>query len=188
MTTGRSYFWDSNVFYRFLTKKPDECVPDLEQFVEDAQLGKCEILCSTLAFAEIRPSYLQKAGFASVDDFFEDVNGVFKPIAPSPDIMKKAAILKDWKYQHATKQSRDIGTADAIQLVTCLHAREDLQIGGIIFHTFDDGKSRVMGEKSVSLLSFEEWLVGCSGALQQRISSLPRQKPFHPSPKLPGAA
>ena len=184
MAAREAYFWDSNVFYRFLSGQPDECVPDLKQFVKEAQEGKCDILCSTLAFAEIRPSALLTAGFASIGEFFEDAQSVFKPIAPSPDIMIKAAVLKDWKYKHAVKSPRQIGTPDAIQLATCLHAREDLKIANLIFHTFDDGKSKIMGEKSVSLLSFEEWLVGCNEALQLRIANMPRQKPLHPSPEL----
>lgn len=178
----QAYFWDSNVFYRLLSGVPQDYVEDINKFAREAQSGEIDILCSTLVLAEVRPSHIMKSGIASQSEFYEDVKGVFKLIEPNPDIMLTSGVLKDWKYNHATKAPRDIGTPDAIQLSTCLYARDKLNYKSIIFHTFDDGKSKTMGEKSVSLLNFQDWLVGCSGHTQQQIALIPRQLPAHPTP------
>jgi hypothetical protein len=89
--------------------------------------------------AEIRPSALRCKSFDNIDEFFDDFGGAFLPLSPTPEIMKRAAILKDRRYSHPKKGPRHIGTPDAIQLLTCLHAAEDLGYSEVVFHTFDNG-------------------------------------------------
>lgn len=180
-----TYFWDSCVFYRFLNATSSAPATDIAQFIADAQANKISILCSTLAFAEIRPSALRKQGYETIDEFFDDMNGVFLPIGPTPEIMKRAAILKDHKYTHATKAARHMSTFDAIQLLTCLHAREDLGLAETVFHTFDDGGGKSWEGKCVPILSFEEWTSGCGHIpLVGKIVAMPRKKPEYEEPPL----
>ncbi len=181
----KALFWDSCVFYRYLTEHPNEYVMDIAQYIRDAQDGKVDILFSTITLAEIRPSALKQKGFEDIDEFLADFNGAFIPIGPTPDIMKQAAILKDRRYAHARKDPRHIGTPDAIQLLTCLHALEDLGYTDVTFHTFDNGGGKGWEGKCVPLLSFEEWTDGCEDEpLVGKIAALKRTRPIYPEPFL----
>lgn len=174
------------MFYRYLTESPAEYVRDIVQYIRDAQDGKIDILFSTITLAEIRPSALRRRGYDNIDEFFDDFGGAFLPIGPTPEIMKRAAILKDRRYTHAVKDPRHIGTPDAIQLLTCLHAVEDLDYKEVVFHTFDNGGGKGWEGKCVPLLSFEEWTAGCDDEpLVGRIASISRTKPLYPEPLLP---
>ncbi|SNS83673.1 hypothetical protein SAMN05880556_11320 [Azospirillum sp. RU38E] len=182
----KALFWDSCVFYRYLTQTPPEYVADIVQYIRDAQAGQIDILFSTITLAEIRPSALRQRGFDHIDDFFDDVSGVFLPIGPTPEIMKRAAILKDRRYRHARKDPRHIGTPDAIQLLTCLHAAEDLGYEEVVFHTFDNGGGKGWEGKCVPLLSFEEWTAGCEDEpLVGKVAAMTRSLPLYPQPLLP---
>ena len=182
----RALFWDSCVFYRYLTESPAEYVSDIAQYIKDAQTGKIDILFSTITLAEIRPSALTRKGFDNIDEFLDDFGGAFLPIAPTPEIMKRAARLKDRKYSHAVKDPRHFGTPDAIQLLTCLHAAEDLGYGEVIFHTFDNGGGKNWEGRCVPLLTFEEWTTGCENEpLVAKIAALQRSMPLYPEPLLP---
>lgn len=182
----KALFWDSCVFYRYLTGSPDEYLQDIVQYIRDSQEGKIDILISTITLAEIRPSALRQKSFNSFDEFYDDVGGAFLLLGPTPEIMKRAAILKDRQYTHAKKGPRHIGTPDAIQLLTCLHATEDLGYKDIIFHTFDNGGGKGWEGKCVPLLSFEEWTTGCENEpLIGRVAALTRTKPLYPEPLLP---
>jgi predicted nucleic acid-binding protein len=185
----KALFWDSCVFYRYLTEIPNECVEDIVQYIRSAQRGDIDIIFSTITLAEIRPSSLRQKGYDGIDEFFDDFNSVFLPIGPTPEIMKRAAILKDRKYRHSRKDPRHMGTPDAIQLLTCLHAAEDLGYAEVIFHTFDNGGGKGWEGKCVPLLSFEEWISGCEDEpLIAKVAALTREKPLYPEPMLPDVA
>jgi len=185
MTTKRTFFWDSCVFYRFLTGKPADLVPDIEQYIQEAQKKDIQILCSTMSFAEIRPSALKQKGYGSIDEFLKDCSGVFVALDPMPEVMKQSAILKDLSFKHATKQPRVIGTPDAIQLLTCLFVREHMGLPDTVFHTFDDGGGKTWEGKGVPILSLAEWTIGIEGhPLIAKLLAMPRTQPAHPTPKL----
>jgi hypothetical protein len=188
VTERAAYFWDSCVFYKFLNKAANApYTADVVQFIEDAKRGEIDILCSTLIMAEIRPSALIRGGYPSILRFLDDMKGAFRLIGPTPDIMQKTAILKDHKYKHKAKEPRDISTPDAIHLLTCLHAKEDLGFDEIIFHTFDNGGGKNWEGKCVPLLTFQEWTDGTSNIpLIGKIAAMKREIPIHSTPHLPG--
>jgi hypothetical protein len=178
-----NYFWDSCVFIRYLTGGPPQYTKDIAQHITDATSGKTLIHYSTIALAEIKPSQLVKQGYGDINAFFADFEGAFSPIGPSPDILIRAASVRDISYPNPNGgDDRVLGTADAIHLLTCVHARDDLGISDIIFHTMDDGKNRNWEGKCVPLLSFDKWTVGIPRNLYvKQICSLKREPPIHPA-------
>ena len=187
MILPQSLFWDSCVFIRWLTDKPDDYVKDIEQFIEDAKRGRLKIYYSTIAFAEIRPRYLKAGHGGSINRLFAELGSAFIPIDPNPNILISAGRLRDASVTNpgdpriADDKKRIVSTADAIQLMTCIYARDVLEISDILFHTFDDGK----GGKFVPLLSFEKWFDDKDRmGVVEDVCSLTRSLPKHPSPDL----
>ena len=152
----------------------------------EAEQGERAIYVSTVAMAEIRPEFLQAKKIGSIFDFFEDFKSAFRLISPTPDIMARSGQLKGLKYtKKGTKAQRVVGTGDAIHLMTCLHAKEELGAGDILFHTLDEGKGKTWEGKCVPLLKFEDWCEGLRDhPLVSKVIALPRRKPEHPAPKL----
>jgi hypothetical protein len=177
------YFWDSCVFIRYLLNEPGaKFLRDISQYIEDAKNGKIQIHFSTIALAEIKPSHLHKRGYGDAHDFLEDFKGAFAPIGPSPDIFARSASIRDISYPNPNGGSaRVVGTADAVHLITCLFARDELDLPNIVFHTLDDGKGKNWEGKCVPLLSFEKWTDGIpKNPYVPKICCLPREPPEHP--------
>lgn len=180
------YFWDSCVFIRYLTGEPNDLVADIAQHITDAAAGTTLIHFSTIAFAEIKPSHLTKRGYGDMNDFLEDFQGAFSPIGPSPDILIRAGSVRDISYPSPNGGAdRIFGVADAIHLLTCVHARDDLGLKDIVFHTMDDGGSRNWEGKCVPLLSLQNWTAGIpKNPYVSKMVSLKRQMPTHPAPDM----
>lgn len=160
MIDAEDVFWDSCVFIRYLTQTPTEYLSDIEDYIRDAQSGKRRIYFSTIALTEIRPRFLKKRGYGAIGEFFEDFSAAFTPVDTTPNILIRAGQLRDavaTDPSNGKPSKRVIGTADAIHLMTCLHARDTLGIPNIVFQTFDNGKGATWEGKCVPLLSFEKW-------------------------------
>lgn len=182
-------YWDSCVFYRYLTGVPPELVDDIHRFVEDAKKGIRKIYCSTIGLAEIRQSALKRKNFGTITEFFDDLRKAVDLVDPNPNIMTMAGRLKDCTSVNpagdTNAKPRVIGTADAIHLSTCLFIRDAMNVRGIVFHTFDDGKGSTWEGRCVPLLSFEKWFPekGRPACIEQ-VCGLDRCKPLHPNPSL----
>lgn len=189
MNDPKYMFWDSCVFYRYLTCKPTDHLHDIEDFIKDAREGNREIHCSTVSFVEIRQSALKQRGHGSISEFFVGMKRAFHPFDPNPNIMIIAGQLRDAEAvnpaRDASAKSRIVGTADAIHLATCLYLRDVIGLNDIVFHTFDEGKGKTWEGKCVPLLKLEEWFPKekRTPAIQQ-VCDLTRCKPVHPVPNL----
>jgi hypothetical protein len=186
-----SMYWDSCVFYRYLTLEPPEYLHDIEDFIKDAKSGERRIYCSTVSFVEIRQSALKKRSHSSINQFFADMGRAFYPIDPNPNIMIAAGQLRDAQSVNpggdTTAKPRVIGTADAIHLMTCLYLRDTMGVKDIVFHTFDDGKGKTWEGRCVPLLSFERWFpVDKRSERVAEVCGLTRCLPSHPVPTLLG--
>lgn len=186
MTSGRAnYFWDSCCFIAFLNdEKHAYDVASIEQYLDEASAGKSMIFTSTIALAEVRPSFM-KAGHGSFSEFMENFGGAIVTLDPTPNIMQHAGILRDVPYKKSNSTKRQLTTPDAIMLATCVHLVDDLGVSIDNFHTFDKGKRRGVDGKGIPLLTYEEWCEGCDELeVAQRVIRLPRSVPVHPEPKL----
>ena len=181
----KNYFWDSCCFIAYLNDETDFYdVPSLEQFIDDAKTGKALIHTSTIALAEVRPSFMKKRSIGSFVEFMDDLNGAVVLTDPSPNIMTMAGLYKDLKYTKSNSRGRNLSTPDAIMLATCIHLADDAGVDIDCFHTYDNGKKRGEEGRAVPLLTYQEWCQTFSeNEFAARIIKLPRLAPIHPEPR-----
>lgn len=193
MTNSDHLFWDSCCFIRYLSGVPsahvgESYVGDLDDYIQDAKKRDRAIYYSTMIFAEIRPRYLIKK-FGNIRQFMNDLKGAFYPVEPNPNILIAAGELKDARTTNPgdpkAKLSREIGTPDAIHLMSCVYARDVLKIPNLVFHTLDQGKGPSWEGRCVPLLGFEKWFPpGKRTARVQEVCDLPRELPIYPQSNL----
>ena len=183
MIDSANIFWDSCVFYRYITRFPAEGLNDLDELVVDAVAGRRKIYYSTLCFAEVRPSFL-KPHYGRIDEFIADMGKAFEAIDPNPNILLRAGSLKDAPVTDpGTGQlsKRVVGTADAIHLMTCLWLRDALGVSDAVFQTYDAGKGTSWEGKCVPLLGFERWYPEANRTREvEDVCGLTRGLPLHP--------
>jgi len=180
-------FWDSCVFYAFLNdERTSYDVDSIAQYIQEAKNGKHRIYASTLVLAEVTPNAIAKTEIGSFQDFIDDLQGAVVLMTPTPNIMYRAARLKDLPYKKGNGRRR-LSTVDAIMLATCVDLRDAHGVRVDLFHTFDDGKKRGPEGKMVPLISFEDWCDGFTHEHQlvaKPVVELNRRKPIHPNPQL----
>ncbi len=184
MHDPKHMYWDSCVLIRYLTADPPEYVADIDAYIRDAMKGRRQIHLSTVAFAEIRPRHLKRKGYASLNEFFEDLKGAFSPVEPSPDVMMAAGELRDEKVTNpsdAKAEPRSVGLGDAIHLMTCINLRDVWGMPDIAFHTFDKGKGKNWEGRCVPLLGFERWFPNpAANSRSGEVCGLLRCEPAYP--------
>ena len=180
-------FWDSCIFYAYLDSQTPHDISGIEQYLYEARDGKHRIYASSLVLAEVVPSAITKSGIGSFQSFVDDLQGAVTIVAPSPDVMHRAALLKDLPYKKSSSKGRRLSTPDAIILASCVEIRDSWGLNIDAFHTFDDGKKRGPDGKMVPLLSYHEWCEGFTPKqlkIAEPVLQLSRCKPEHPKPYL----
>lgn len=189
MSDPKHMYWDSCVFYRYLTNVPIEYVDDIHRLMQDAQKGQRVIYCSTIVLAEVRHFALKKTQHRSIQQFFQAMTKAVILIDPNPNIMVCAGELKDAEAVNPsdkkTENRRVMGTADAIHLATCLYVRDAMKVADVVFHTFDNGKGKTWEGKCVPLLSMERWYPAAKRSPRlKEVCGLTRIIPEHPEQQL----
>lgn len=183
MIDSKNLFWDSCVFYRYITRNPTDGLNDLDAIMSDAAAGKRSIYYSTLCLTEVRPSFL-KPHYGRIDEFFNDIGSAFEAIDPSPNILLAAGVLKDARATDPSDgkpSKRVFGTADAIHLATCIYLRDVLNVPDIVFQTYDEGKGSSWEGKCLPLLGLERWFPqGARTSEVEKVCGLTRCRPLHP--------
>ena len=180
-------FWDSCIFYAYLDSQTTHDVSGIEQYLHEAHNGKDHIYASSLVLAEVVPSAITRPDIGTFQDFIDDLQGALTLVTPSPDVMHRAALLKDLPYEKSASKGRRLSTTDAIMLASCLDIEDTWGLEMDAFHTFDDGKKRGPEGKMVPLLSFHEW---CERFTQDELMiadpviRINRCKPEHAAPYL----
>lgn len=150
-------FWDSCVFYAYLDSQTTHDISGIEQYLHEARNGEHRLYASSLVLAEVVPSAITKPEVGTFQNFIEDLQGAVTIVTPSPNVMHRAALLKDLPYRKGTSKGRRLSTTDAIMLASCLEVRDDWGVKVDAFHTFDDGRKRGPEGRMVPLLSYHEW-------------------------------
>lgn len=180
-----SYLWDTCVVKRFIAEEPgDEYVERILRHLEDADKQKTNIYFSSVIFAEGQLA----GGKPDRQDRLEgDLRKLGNVIDPVPDIMKMAGRLRTHSYREKPTGSKRVGNArtlslgDAIYLATAIWLKEMAGEKNLVFHTFDDGKTKTNGERFTPLLSFDKWCDGIEDDTDiAAIIRLKRVKPNHP--------
>lgn len=164
-------------------------IQSIETYLTEAKQNSTMIYASSLTLAEILPSKMGNGGFSDFTHFTSDFEGSVILVDPNPNIMALAGRLRDLPYKKGTSTSRKLDTPDAITLATALYLQNALGIELDAFHTFDNGKKKGPEGKCVPILSFEEWCQDFDGhntSLASEVIDLPRRRPIHSSPNLPG--
>lgn len=159
--------------------------------MRNARDGKIKIHFSTIAYAEIRPRFFKGSRWGTIEDFFEGWGNAFYPFDPNPNIFIRAGQMRDIDPVNPSdpkigeERKRRLGAADAVHLSTCLYLKE-IGEADIVFHTFDEGKSKSTHEGNcVPLIGFERWYPQEGRhALIQNVCDLIRCKPTHPDADL----
>lgn len=184
-------FWDSCVFIRYLIG--DESLPcfnDVCRFVDEARSGKRQIFYSTLIYAEIREDFIIQSGdYRSIREFFADLGGSFEPIDPNPNILMAVGELRSARSVNPDPRgnTRAIGTADAVMLMSALFTRDVLGVENLEFHSFDEGSGKSWEGKCVPLVGFDKWFpVPNRTPRVVEVCGLAKRLPVHPEPLLDG--
>ncbi|WP_448954842.1 type II toxin-antitoxin system VapC family toxin [Labrys neptuniae] len=182
------YYWDSCVFIAFLNDEQathgSSMIDQIGQHLDEAKAGKCKIYCSSITVAEINNGHLKKSAFGTFPEFLATLKSSVVQVSPDPNIMAVAGQLRSLPYTKGNGQ-RSLGTPDAIHLATALALIETFKVPLDAFHTFDSGKSKGPDGRNVGLLNYHEWCQGLEAdALAQRVVSMKRSKPEHPTPML----
>ena len=180
-------FWDSCVFYAYLDSGTTHNIEGIEQYLHEASDGKHRIYASSLVLAEVVPSAITKPDIGTFQHFINDLQGAVTIVTPSPDVMHRAALLRDLPYIKSGSKSRRLDTTDAIMLANCLEIREVWGIKIDVFHTFDDGRKRGPQGRMVPLISYHEWCQGFAAdhlAVAEPVIQLSRCRPEHLTPAL----
>ena len=180
-------FWDSCVFYAYLDHQTPHDISGIEQYLHEAKAGKHRLYASSLVLAEVVPSAITNPDVGTFQEFIDDLQGAVTIVTPSPDVMHRAALLKDLPYVKSTSKGRRLSTTDAIMLSSCLEIQDEWGLSIDAFHTFDDGKKRGLEGKMVPLISYHEWCEDFTEAhleIAEPAIQLRRCRPHHPAPLL----
>jgi len=187
--SSSNLFWDSNVFTAFLRDEQGVYdVNSIAQYLGEARERKHQIYTSSLVFAEVLPSSM-KPGVGSFEEFLDDFRGALIIVDASPNVTQIAGRLRDLPYRKGTSTNRRLATPDAIMLASGIYLTDAMGVRLTAFHTFDDGRRRGPEGRSVPLLSYHEWCEGSTSAqmlVAKPVIDMPRRRPIHPSPNLPG--
>lgn len=179
-------FWDSCVIIRYLTGVPPTNVPDIDLFLAEAKAGKRRIYISSMMVPEVKPYQLKNKNYDNFQHLLDAMQDAFVIRNPNMNILMQAARLRNYQYypqqMQATEKKRVLTGMDAVHLATCLYVRDVEKVLDIVFHTFDDGKSKNYEEKAVSLLNFEKFATHLRGDPDvDAVCNLTRCRPDHPT-------
>jgi predicted nucleic acid-binding protein len=184
-------FWDSCVFIRYLTDdSKGDCYADICRFIDEAKAGRRKIYYSTMIYAEIREASIRKTQeYGTIRDFVRDLGSNFYPVDPNPNILMAAGELRSASAVNPDPKgnSRVIGTADAIMLMTALFTRDAMGEPNLQFHSFDKGSGKSWEGKCVPLIGFQDWFPAPNRTPRiLEVFGLDRSLPRHPEPMLEG--
>jgi hypothetical protein len=183
-----AFYWDACIFIAFLNdNRPayGQSIDHIGQFLDEAKRRECTIFTSTLTIAEISAKHLLNSNYGSFSDFLADYTGIIQQVSADPNVMLLASALRGLTYTK-TGGKRDLATPDAVHLASALALQSNYGVTLDAFHTFDDGKGKGPGGKSISLLSFETWCEACADdPIARRVIAMKRSRPDHPNPRLP---
>ena len=181
-------YWDTCVFVAYLNDERvayGNVIDDIEQYLEEAALGRWKIYTSTLTIAEIPRARLRGGrNFSSFSHFLSAYRASIIQITPDPNIMEIASDLHGVRYTKS-QGVRSLPTPDAIHLASALVLQTTYGVALDAFHTFDNGGKRDVGGRSVPLLTYETWCEKhLNEPLVQQVVRLPRKPPKHPQPRM----
>jgi predicted nucleic acid-binding protein len=131
--TGK-YFLHTSVFLRHASGDSGEAEEQIETILTKAVVAKHRVWISSILFAELRPSVFIPGRFATLFELTRYLRSLATFVTPDPNIMLRAARLRDVKWQRPQK-SMSLG--DAIQIASALWVKEALGVRDLEFLLID---------------------------------------------------
>jgi predicted nucleic acid-binding protein len=175
--TKEQRYWDSSAFLGWLNKEP-ETFDVCDQILADAEAGKCQIVTSTVTFAEVfwvKPT--PRAGTLPTADQIRAIKDLFgKSFVIPAELDRLTALLaRDLLFTFA--QSYGLKPMDALHLATAIKSRSRGDVE--CFDTWDEPLGKLNGQ----LVKVEQLQDKGSGAdLYIGIPPISKRLPFTEPP------
>ena len=181
------YFLHTSVFLRHASGDSGEGEQQIETILAKAAVAKRRVWISSILFAELRPSMFIPGRFATLFELTRYFRSLATFVTPDPNIMLRAARLRDIKWQRPQKP---MSLGDAIQIASALWVKEAIGVSDLEFLTFDDNghdDARVAGR--LSLLRLQDYADGAHANSDVMAAvRLTRVEPFLGAPTIAQSA
>jgi len=181
------YFLHTSVFLRHASGDSGEGEQQIETILAKAAVAKRRVWISSILFAELRPSVFIPGRFATLFELTRYFRSLATFVTPDPNIMLRAARLRDIKWQRPQKP---MSLGDAIQIASALWVKEAIGVSDLEFLTFDDNghdDARVAGR--LSLLRLQDYADGAHANSDVMAAvRLTRVEPFLGAPTIAQSA
>jgi hypothetical protein len=135
--TGK-YFLHTSVFLRHASGESGEAEEQIETILTKAVVAKHRVWISSILFAELRPSVFIPGRFATLFELTGYLRSLATFVTPDPNIMLRAARLRDVKWQRPQKP---MSLGDAIQIASALWVKEALGVPDLEFLLIDERRA-----------------------------------------------
>ena len=137
-TNTEKYFLHTSVFLRHASGDSGEAEEQIEILLTEAVVAKRRVWISSILFAELRPSMFIPGRFATLFDLARYFRSLATFVTPDPNIMLRAARLRDVKWQNPQKP---ISLGDAVQIASALWVKETLGVPDLKFLLIDERRT-----------------------------------------------
>ena len=134
-TNTEKYFLHTSVFLRHASGDSGEAEEQIEMILTEAVVAKHRVWMSSILFAELRPSMFIPGRFATLFELTRYFRSLATFVTPDPNIMLRAARLRDVKWQRPQKP---MSLGDAIQIASALWVKEALGVPDLEFLLIDE--------------------------------------------------
>ena len=137
-TNPDKYFLHTSVFLRHASGDSGEAEQQIEMILTKAVVAKHHVWMSSILFAELRPSLFIPGRFATLFELTRYFRSLATFVTPDPNIMLRAARLRDVKWQRPQKP---MSLGDAIQIASALWVKEALGVPDLEFLLIDERRT-----------------------------------------------
>jgi hypothetical protein len=134
-TNTDKYFLHTSVFLRHASGDSGEAEAQVETILTKAVVAKHRVWISSILFAELRPSMFIPGRFGNLFELTRYFRSLATLVTPDPNIMLRAARLRDVKWQRSQKP---MSLGDSIQIASALWVKEALGVPDLEFLLIDD--------------------------------------------------
>ena len=134
-TNPDKYFLHTSVFLRHASGDSGEAEEQIERILTKAVVAKHHVWMSSILFAELRPSLFIPGRFATLFELTRYFRSLATFVTPDPNIMLRAARLRDIRPQ------KPMSLGDAIQIASALWVKEALGVPDLEFLLIDERRT-----------------------------------------------
>jgi hypothetical protein len=141
-TNTEKYFLHTSVFLRHASGDSGEAEQQIETILTKAVVAQNSVWTSSILFTELRPSVFIPGRFATLFELTRCFRSLAMLVTPDPNIMLRAARLRDVKWQRSQKP---MSLGDAIQIASALWVKEALGAPDLQFLLIEERRTDEAG-------------------------------------------